>query len=154
MSKTWEFDAFLYQFAKGGYYVDVPIDGKKEFGTRGPVRVYVWFDDYKYRTSLAPKGDGTHWVHVRKEIREAIGKGDGDTIHVKLVRDTDSRDPEMPDALLWLLENEPEIKIVFDKQPPSTRKFLIDSVIMAKTEKTRIDKINRFFEFLYQKKNE
>ncbi|NQU88605.1 MAG: DUF1905 domain-containing protein [Mariniphaga sp.] len=154
MSKTWEFEAFLYQFAKGGFYVDIPYDGKKEFGTRASVRVYAWFDGYKYRTSLAPKGNDTHWVHVRKEIREAIGKGDGDTILVKLELDMDSRDPEMPEDLLWLLENEPKTKVVFDQLSPSTRKYLIDSVILAKTENTRIDKINRLFAFLYQKKNE
>ena len=97
-------------FAKVDFILIFLLMAKKEFGTRASVRVYSWFEDYKYRTSLTPKGDGTHWVHVGKEIREAIGKGDGDTIHVKFVRDIDSRDPKMPDDLKWLLDNEPETK--------------------------------------------
>ncbi|MBN1821694.1 MAG: DUF1905 domain-containing protein [Prolixibacteraceae bacterium] len=153
MSKTWEFKGFLYQFANKGHFIDIPFDGKTEFGTNGPVRVYIWFENFKYRTSLAPKGDGAHWVHVRKEIRDAIGKGDGDTIHVKFILDKDSRDPEMPEDLKWLLENEPEIKSVFNKQSASVKKYLIESVAHAKTDETRINNINKVFEFLNQRKN-
>ena len=152
MSKTWEFKALLYKSRKGGYWVDIPYDGKKEFGTRGTVRVFAWFDGVEHRTSLAPKGDGMHWLHVRKEIRDAIGKDDGDTIQVKIKLDTKSRNPEMPESLQWLLDNEPEIKTVFDNQSPSTKKYLIESVLLAKTEETKVKNIHKVFEFLHRQK--
>ena len=152
MHKIREFEALLYKSREGGYWVDIPFDSKKEFGTRWAVRVHAWFDGVHHRTSLAPKGDGTHWLHVRKEIREAIGKSDGDMVHVKIGRDTEPRTPQMPDDLKWLLENEPEIKAFFDKQAASMKKHLIESVVQAKTEKTRVNNINKVFEFLYKKK--
>jgi hypothetical protein len=152
MPKYWEFEAFLYEFRKGMFYIDIPFDSQKEFGTRAAVRVYVWFENYKYRTSMAPKGDGTHWVYVKKEIREAIGKSDGDTVRVKLERDLDSREPLMPDDLKWLLDNEPETRAIFDKLPPSTKKQFIESVTSSKTENTRIKNINHIFTFLYKQK--
>jgi hypothetical protein len=151
MNKSWEFDALLYK-TREGFFVDFPLDGKKEFGTRGSVRVHAWFDGYYYRTSFAPKGDGTHWVHVRKEIRDAIFKTDGDTIHVKIERDFDSRDNPISDDLLWLLENEPELKTIFDGLSPSHKKYLIGAVITAKTEETRIQNINRIFDILERRK--
>jgi hypothetical protein len=152
MNNSWEFDGLLYLGRGGGHWVDFPFDSKKEFGSLKPVRIFVWFDGYKYRTSLAPKGDGTHWIHVRKEIRDAIGKGDGDTINVRIELDKDSRDPDMPEDLIWLLENEPETKTIFDIQSPSTRKYLIESVVKAKTEETRVNNINKVFEFLEKRK--
>jgi Domain of unknown function (DUF1905)/Bacteriocin-protection, YdeI or OmpD-Associated len=152
MSKMWEFDALLYKSRLGGHWVDIPYHSQEEFGTRKAVRVNAWFDGVYHRTSLAPKGDGTHWLHVRKEIREATGKFDGDTIHVKIERDLEPRTPHMPDDMKWLLENEPETKAVFNRLSPSLKKQLIDSVANAKTEETRVNNINKVFEFLYQKK--
>jgi len=151
MNRTWEFEALLYK-TREGFYVDFPFDGKKEFGTRGSVRVKVWFNGFYYRTSLAPKGDGTHWLFVKKEIRDSIGKNDGDMISVKIERDLDPRGSQMPDGLLWLLENEPETKAVFDNLTPSVKKSLIDSVNSAKTDETRVNNINKIFGFLYKKK--
>jgi hypothetical protein len=154
MNNTWEFDGLLFLDHGKGHWVDFPFDSKKEFGSLKPVRIFVWFDGYKYRTSLAPKGDGTHWIHIRKEIRDAIGKGDGDLIHVRIELDLESRDPDMPEELIWLLENEPETKATFDSLSPSTRKYLIESVVNAKTEETRVNNINKVFEYLSKKKRE
>lgn len=151
MNKIWEFDGLLYQ-TREGFFIDSPFDAKKEFGKLTSVRVFVWFDGYYYRTSLTPKGGGLHWLHVRKEIRDAIGKTDGDMVHVKMERDYDPREAPIPDDLLWLLENEPEIKSVFDGLSTSYRKYLIDSVVFAKTEETRIHNINRIFEFLEKRR--
>ena len=150
---SWEFDTLLYA-SRGSQWVDFPYNSTEEFGSLRSVRVFAWFDGVKHRTSLAPKGNGTHWIHVGKNICKAIGKVDGDMVHVKIERDVLSRDPKMPDDLKWLLENEPEIKTVFENLSPSSRKYLIESVIHAKTEETRVANINKVFEFLHQKKRE
>jgi len=152
MNNQWEFDAMLY-VNRGGHWIDFPTSVEKELSTRKSVRVFAWFDGHRHRTSLAPKGDGSHWIHVRKEIREAIGKTDGDMVHVRIARDTESRDPVMPEDLKWLLENEPDMKAVFNKQSASTKRYLIESVTMAKTDKTRVTNINKVFKFLHQQKN-
>ena len=152
MNKSWEFEALLY-ISRGGYWVDFPSALEDDLGIRKSVRIFASFDGVEHRTSLAPKGDGTHWIYVRKEIREAINKSDGDTIHIKIELDKKSRQPEMPDDLLWLLENEPDIKTIFDKQPASIKKYLIGSVIQTKTDETRINNINKVFEFLQQRKS-
>ncbi len=38
--------------------------------------------------NLLPNGKGGHWLHLKKNIRNAIGKNEGDTVHIELEQDT------------------------------------------------------------------
>jgi len=60
----------------------------------------VWIkgtvDGYKFRGSLTPMGSGKHVLDFRKEIRDAIGKTHGDTVHIVLDIDTEERIVDIP----------------------------------------------------------
>ena len=86
--KRYEYDAILHEDPDGpGAYVVFPWDIRQAFG-KGRVKVRASFDGIPYEGSIVNMGvknpDGTvcYVIGVRKAIRQALGKGEGDTIHV------------------------------------------------------------------------
>ena len=84
----YEYDAVLHEERdSGGAWVAFPWDLRREFG-KGRVKVHASFDGVPYDGSIVNMGvrnaDGSvcYVIGVRKEIRKALGKGEGDTLHV------------------------------------------------------------------------
>ena len=86
--KHFEYDAVLHEDPdSGGAYVAFPRDLRKEFG-KGRVKVHASFDGIPYEGSIVnmgvknPDGSVYYVIGVRKAIRQALGKGEGDTLRV------------------------------------------------------------------------
>jgi hypothetical protein len=84
----YEYDAVLHVSPDdGGAYVAFPWDLWKELG-KGRLKVHAEFDAIPYDGSIVnmglknPDGSVCYVIGVLKAIRTALGKGDGDTIHV------------------------------------------------------------------------
>ncbi len=69
---------------KGLWTYAVVRDAAKTFGTTKPVFVKGFLDDLVIEATLQPQGDGSHWLHIKKDWREAIGKSIGDTVNLEL----------------------------------------------------------------------
>ena len=83
-----EFDAVITRSSErgAGSFVAFPGDVSELFGTRGRVPVATTIDGAPYRGSLVTYG-GPHLLGVLKAVQEQIGKGPGDTVHVRLELD-------------------------------------------------------------------
>ncbi len=92
----------------------IPFDVPKVFGTRARVPVRGTINGYAFRGSIFPVGDGTHYMVVRKELREAAGVRGGQTIAVTLERDDEPRTVTPPADLARAL------KITRTRAPPGT----------------------------------
>ena len=88
--KQYEFDAVLHETAdNGGAYVVFPWDLRQEFG-KGRIKVTAEFDGIPYEGSIVnmgvrnPDGSVCYIIGVLKSIRNALGKSEGDLIHVRI----------------------------------------------------------------------
>lgn len=148
MNKKFEYNTVLIKGSQNLVYAEFPFDGVKAFGTKRPVRVKVSFDGKNYQMSLLPRGNGKHWLHVRKEIRNAIGKEEGDEISIVLEKDDSPKLVDVPEYLQWLLEDDPKMMKRFERFPYSAKKFWIEHIEQAKNKETKVERINRFFEYI------
>ena len=148
MAEKFEYETILINGPNLGVYAGVPFESAKIFGTRKAIRIKATFDGKMYRMSLLPHGNCTHWLHLRKEIRDAIGKEEGDTVSIVIEKDENPPKIEIPEYLEWLFENEPEMLKAFKKMSYSAKKFWIGFIEEPKSGDAKVKRVNRLFEFL------
>lgn len=90
MGKTYEYDAVIQEMPdNGGAYVIFPWNIREEFG-KGRVAVRAEFDGISYEGSIVnmgvrdEAGNVCYILGMLKKIRQQLGKGGGDTVHMKI----------------------------------------------------------------------
>lgn len=141
------FTAIIKQFDEKGEktgwrYIEVPANIAEQLkpNNKKSFRVKGLLDDYQIeKTSLLPMGEGNFIIPIGAAIRKKLWKGAGDTLRVQL--EPDEREIEMPADFAECLEDAPEAKSQFYKQPGSHRNYYIKWIESSKTIETRSKRI-------------
>ena len=144
--KRYQYKTTLFAPERGGIYAGFPYSGKDEFGTNGPVRIKSWIDGFFREGSLIPMGTGEHGIYIRKEIRDAIGKQEGDEVEVILEQNFEPRKLEIPEDFQWLLDDDTELKTKFEKLSPYNQSAIVTHINEAKRAETRMKRIENLIE--------
>ena len=124
-------------------YLDVPFNVEDAFCKKGQVKVKGTINDFPYRSSVMPHGDGTHYMVVNQTIREAIGLNRGDKVNVTMEIDLEPRTVEVPEDFQKLLDEDPTAKTKFEGFTYSHKKEWVDWINAAKREETRVKRIQK-----------
>jgi len=126
--------------------VYVPASFAEEAGTKTRINVIAEVDGLSARCTLLPSKNG-HYLVYTKEMREHCGKEVGGTVRVKLEKDDQPRELEIPqDVEEALLSN--GVKEEFEKRPYYIRRDEIMKINAAKAQETRERRINALVEKL------
>ncbi len=135
--KQYKFTAELKEGKRGGVGIQIPFNVEKEFGTKGQVKVKATFDGKPYRGSIAPLGEGVHFIGVYKSIRKAIGKTSGDKVKVTIEKDTEPRTVDVPGDFQNELNKNQKAKEIFNNFAYTHKKEYVRWIEEAKKQETR-----------------
>jgi hypothetical protein len=90
-----EFEGVIRVNDSGGAFVEFPYDVDKLYGVKGRIPVNATFGGIPYRGSMAKMGSERHLLLILKEIREKLGVGAGNKVHVGVELDDKPRVVEL-----------------------------------------------------------
>lgn len=128
--------------------VYVPFDAEQVFGARSGVDVCGTLDGVNYRRSLLSDGQGGWFFVLNAAMRKAIGKSLGDSVQVVLQRDDTYREVTLPDYFLDALAESPVAMQVYEKSPPSTRRWLLEFLTQPKSMDAKARRVLKAIEVL------
>jgi len=127
---------------KGGWtYVALPEIKKNKEAAFGLVKVKGVIDSYEIScVSLMPFGNGNLILAVKAEIRKAIGKEEGDYVHIRLYKDDSVF--QIPDDFKERLIDEGLLEI-FKSYKQWEQKMCIQYIFSAKRQETIKERITK-----------
>jgi Bacteriocin-protection, YdeI or OmpD-Associated/Domain of unknown function (DUF1905) len=122
--------------------IEVPEEVVTALGAGKRPAVTVTVNGHTYRSSIAVL-DGAFMIGVSAENRAAAGVAGGDEVDVELELDTAPREVQVPDDLAAALDGEPRARETFDRLSYSNRSWHVLQVTGAKTDETRLRRIQK-----------
>ncbi len=145
--KKYSFKAEIQGHESGGAFVIIPFDVEKAFGKKR-VKIVAKINGATYRGSLVRMGTPDHFLLIRKDIRQEIGKDVGDIVKISMQEDIKPRVVVVPDDLKTHLKKNPEAKNFFDQLSYTHQKEYVQWIEGAKRAATRENRIAKTIEML------
>jgi len=118
-----------------------------ELGAGKKPLVVVTLNGYSYRSAVGKMGD-KFMISLSAEHRKNANVNGGETVEVSIDLDTVPRTVEIPAYLQKALDRNKTAKENFEKLAPSKKKAIVLSINDAKTEETKIKRIDKVIEQL------
>ena len=141
------FKAVINRYDPGWHYIDVPFDTMEAYGMASRIPVNATIDRLAFRTSLLPGAEG-HYMVINEVMREATGKGLGDTITIELDIDDRPREVTVPVDIQQALRKDRDAMERYTALSYSHRKRYIEWVEGAKKAETRSRRVARMIDEL------
>ncbi len=123
------------------FHIPVPTDVSTIFLEKNNKRVVCKLNgQIEFHCALMPKGDGTYFINVNKEIRTKLQLEPGSEVTAELRADDSKYGLPMPEELKELLLIDDEGNDYFHQLTPGKQRSLIYMVSKPKNSDTRIKK--------------
>lgn len=125
----------------------VPPEIVDELGSGKRPKVRVTLNSYTYRSTVAPM-DGKFYIPVSAENREGAGVTAGEILEVILELDSDVREVEIPEVLVPVFSEHPQVLETFKTLSYSRQKEYVVTILAAKTPPTQQKRIQKMIDDL------
>jgi Bacteriocin-protection, YdeI or OmpD-Associated/Domain of unknown function (DUF1905) len=122
-------------------FAPIPLDIAQETGIKARLRVKGRIDGVPFAGTLLPGGSGRHFVVVKKEIRDRLGKSAGDGVRIQMDVDLSPAGVVIPDDLTRALTRSSAARSGFEGMAPSHKKAYVEWIEEAKKPATRTKRI-------------
>ena len=126
-------------------FVDVPPEISKALGTNAAcIPICGTVEGVPLRTTLVPRGNGRHRLAIHGDIRKKLRIDAGAVVEVSLELDEESREPELPPALILALKYAPRAAREFRGMTTALRRQIVRYLTSAKSEATIERRVAKF----------
>jgi len=122
-------------------FAPIPLDIAHETGIKARLRVKGRIDGVPFAGTLLPGGSGRHFVVVKKELRDRLGKSAGDGVRIQMDVDSSPASVVIPDDLTRALTRSSAARSGFEDMAPSHKKAYVEWIEEAKKPATRTKRI-------------
>lgn len=122
-------------------FVLVPKEASAQLPTRAMTTVEGTLNGHAFRAMLDPDGQGSHWLKISKQLREAAGAQVGHTVTLQITPGAEDLEPEMPAELRKALAATPKADAAWAGLKPSQRRDWVHWITSAKQAETRTRRI-------------
>lgn len=127
---------------KGGYsYLKIEAEIVNKFKNKRDTRLLCTLDkSLTFQCGLNHLGDGNFFIIISTKTLKTIGKKPGDSIHFELTEDPNPLGIEIPKILEALLEQDEELKTLFNKMTDGKKRSVIHAISKIKDIDKQIQK--------------
>jgi hypothetical protein len=131
---------------KGGYYyLKIDAEVVNQFEKKRHTRMICHLDKkLSFRCGLNHLGDGNFFIIVSGKILEQLNKKLGSKIHYKIEQDPDQLGVEVPEVLSTVLEQDEELKEIYNKITDGKKRSLIYTILKTKNIDKQVQDITTF----------
>jgi hypothetical protein len=129
-------------------FVDVPADVSKQIGEGAHVPVMGTVEGVPFRSTLVSRGRGAYRLAIHGDIRRKLRLDTGAVVEIAIRRDQESREPQLPPALVLALRNSPKAQQMFRGMTTALRRQIVRYLVAVKSQATLERRIRKFVERL------
>jgi hypothetical protein len=132
----------------GGHYITLGPRLASMFGRKARTPVRGTVNGEPFRSSIFPRGDGSFYMVLNQEVRDAARIRGGETVTVAMEVDREPRSIKPPDDLARALARNPLANEAWERFPYSHRKEYVEWIAEAKKPETRERRLKKAIEMI------
>jgi bacteriocin resistance YdeI/OmpD-like protein/uncharacterized protein DUF1905 len=122
-------------------FLTLPENATAKLPSRGMTTVEGTINGFRFRATLEPDGQKSHWLKVNRTMREAAGADAGDIVTLEIAPVGEEPQPRVPADLRKALAAAPKARAVWSDITPIARRDWIHWIVSAKRPETRARRI-------------
>lgn len=129
-------------------FLIVPKEASAKLPSRSMTSVEGTINGSALQATLAPDGQGGHWLKVERKLREAAGAEAGEEVTLEIAPMAVEPEPEVPADLRKALAAAPKARAVWADITPIARRDWIQWITSGKRAETRVLRIDKACDML------